>query len=84
MGSDQNLLSLEALKNIYELAATKLKEAKQNLDSTLPISPQKLKTEDSVLIKDHTAGCLIQHMWVTTGGSRLSQIFGSMKISPAY
>ena len=33
MGNDMNILSLEALKNMYEIAATNLKMAREKNDS---------------------------------------------------
>ena len=56
LGNDDNLLSLEALKNIYHLVAENLKKARHR--SPHPTHPQthKIQPEDSVLIKDHTAG----------------------------
>ena len=56
LGNDENLLSLEAFKNIYQLVADNLKKAKQR--SPHPTHPQayKIQPENSVLIKDHTAG----------------------------
>ena len=56
LGNDENLLSLEALKNIYQLEAENLKKARHR--SPHPTHPQthKIQPEDSVLIKDHTAG----------------------------
>ena len=56
LGNDENLLSLEALKNIYQLVADNLKKARQM--SPHPTHPQtyKIQPEVSVLIKDHTAG----------------------------
>ena len=54
LDNDENLLSLEALKNIYQLVAENLKKAQQR--SPHPTHPPSHKTEDSVLIRDHTAG----------------------------
>ena len=39
--SNKNMLSSDALKNIYEMTAVNLKKANERLDSVLPISPQK-------------------------------------------
>ena len=57
LGNDENLLSLEALKNIYQLVAENFKEGQAHR-SPHPTHPQthKIQAEDSVLIKDHTAG----------------------------
>ena len=56
MGNDENLLSLEALKNIYQLVAENLKKARQRSSHLTHPQPHKIQPEDSVLIKDHTAG----------------------------
>ena len=55
LGDNENLLSLEALKNIYQLVAENLKKARVKLGSEEFPQPSKLKPGDSVLIKDHTA-----------------------------
>ena len=57
LGNDDNILSLEALKNIYQLVAENLKKARdrQGLKFQRPFT-QPLKPGDLVLIKDHTAG----------------------------
>ena len=47
LGNDENILSMQALKNIYEMVA-------KITDNINPI-PTKLKEGDLVLIKDHTA-----------------------------
>ena len=56
LGNNDILLSLEALKNIYQLVAENLKKARHR--SPHPTHPQthKIKPEDSVMIKDHTGG----------------------------
>ena len=43
LGNDENKVSLETLKNIYEEVATNLKKARERLDHTLPMSPPTLK-----------------------------------------
>ena len=55
LGDNENLLSLEALKNIYQLVAENLKKVRVKLGSEEFPQPSKLKPGDSVLIKDHTA-----------------------------
>ena len=55
LGNDENLLSLEALKNIYQIVAENLKKARQRSHITHPKS-HKIQPDDSVMIKDHTAG----------------------------
>ena len=51
---DENILSLEALKNIYQLVVTNLKLAHEKRQPNQYIDP-KLKEGDLVLVKDHTA-----------------------------
>ena len=47
---------LEALKNMFEIAATNLKKAHIKRDSITPQLPTELKESDGVLIKNQTAG----------------------------
>ena len=56
LGNDLNLLSLEYLKNIFEIAATNLKKAHSKRDPITPQLPTKLKEDDRVLIKNQAAG----------------------------
>ena len=56
MGSDMNVLSLEALKNIYEIAATNLKMARERNDSPKDHTPIHLQPGDTVLVQNHTKG----------------------------
>ena len=53
LGNDENILSLEALKNIYQLVVTNLKLACEKRQPNLYINP-KFKG-DLVLVKDHMA-----------------------------
>ena len=55
LGDNENLLSLEVLKNIYQLVAENLKKARARLGNTEFPQPSKLRPGDSVMIKDHTA-----------------------------
>ena len=48
IGTDENILSLEALKN---MCGTSSKEKK---DTKAPVPDRKLSEGDSVLLKDHT------------------------------
>ena len=52
LGNDENILSLEALKNIYEIAATNLKYARARYGSKTPIEKH-IKDGDLVLIKNN-------------------------------
>ena len=54
LGNDENILSLEALKNIYQLVVTNLKLAHEKRQPNVHWNP-KLKEGDLVLGKDHTA-----------------------------
>ena len=55
LGSDENILSMQALKNIYEVVVQNLKIAcAKIMDNVNPV-PTKLREGDLVLIKDHTA-----------------------------
>ena len=55
LGNDENILSMQALENIYEIVAQNLKIAwAKVMDYTNPVNT-KLKEGDLVLIKDHTA-----------------------------
>ena len=52
LGNDENILSLEALKNIYELAATNLQNAQKRYGSKVPVE-KKIKDGDLVMIKNN-------------------------------
>ena len=54
LGNDENILSLEALKNMYQFVATNLKYARKKRQPKIYVE-SKLKEGDLVLIKDHTA-----------------------------
>ena len=54
LGNDENILSLEVLKNMYQLVVTNLKLAHEKRQPNLYIDPR-LKEVDLVLVKDHTA-----------------------------
>ena len=58
MGTEENILSLEALQRIYHLVAENLKIAKERLHKNQQAYPTKLKTEDMVMIKTHAEGQL--------------------------
>ena len=55
LGNDENILSMQVLKNIYEVVAQNLKIACTKITDNISVIPTKLKEEDLVLIKDHTA-----------------------------
>ena len=51
-----NVLSLEALKNMYKIVATNLKMARKRKDSPKDHKPIQLKPGDVVLVQNHTKG----------------------------
>ena len=56
MGNDINIISLEALKNMYEIAATNLKMAREKKDTPKDHKPIHLQPGDTVLVQNHTKG----------------------------
>ena len=54
LGTDENILSLEALQQMYYLVAENLRMARERMTKNNQTYPNKLKTEDMVMIKDHT------------------------------
>ena len=56
MGDDKNIISLETMKNIYEVAATNLKLASEKRDPQEQPPPTKLQPGDTVLIQNHNKG----------------------------
>ena len=56
LGNDLNMLSLEALKNMFHLAAENLYKARSHHDSSVPKHlPHHFAVGDTVLVKNHTA-----------------------------
>ena len=56
MGNDINIISLEMMKNLYEIAATNLKLAQEKGDPQEQPPPTKLQPGDTVLIQNHNKG----------------------------
>ena len=56
LGNDINVLSLEAMKNMFEIAATNLKIAREKGDPGNNLLPTKLQPGDIVLVQNHTKG----------------------------
>ena len=56
LGNYLNILLLEAMKNMFEIAATNLKMAIERGDPTINPIPSKLQPGDIVLIQNHTKG----------------------------
>ena len=54
LGNDINILSLEAMKNMFEIAATNLKMAGERGDPKDNPLPSKLQPGDTVLVQNHT------------------------------
>ena len=48
LGNDENILSLETLKNLYELVATNLRFARQRYGNKDPIKESQIKEGDLV------------------------------------
>ena len=53
LGNDTNILSLEAMKNMFEIAATNLKLAQERGDLKDNPLPNKLQLGDTVLVQNH-------------------------------
>ena len=56
LGNDINILCLEAMKNMFEIAATNLKIARGKGDPENNSLPNKLQPGDTVLVQNHTKG----------------------------
>ena len=54
--TDENILSLKGLKNIYQLIASILEQVRKKTDIKAPVLDRKCSEGDSILLKDHTAG----------------------------
>ena len=50
LGNDMNILSLEAMKNMFEIAATNLKIAQERRDPVNNPKPNKLQPGDTILV----------------------------------
>ena len=56
MGNDINIISLETMKNLYEIVATILKIAREKGDPPDQPPPTKLQPGDTVLVQNHKKG----------------------------
>ena len=56
LGNDINILFMEAMKNMFEIAATNLKIVREKDDPENNPLPTKLQPGDTVLVQDHTRG----------------------------
>ena len=54
LGNDLSVLSLEAMKNMFQIAATNLKMAREKGDPVNNPLPTKLQPGDNVLVQNHT------------------------------
>ena len=54
--NDINFLSLEAMKNMFEIAGTNLKIAREKANPKNNSLPTKLQPGDTVLVQNHTKG----------------------------
>ena len=70
LGTDLNVLSLEALKNMFEIADSNVKIAREKGDpENIPL-PTKLQFRDTVLIQNHTKGPFDpKYLWRLLSGS---------------
>ena len=53
LGSDETILSLQAMRNIYKMVAHNLKTARKCLEKEATKFPTKVKTEDLIMLKRH-------------------------------
>ena len=74
LGNDINILSLEAMKNMFEIAATNLKIAKEKGNPENNPLPTKLQPGDTVLFQNHLKDHLTLNMWGTIGWLPLEEI----------
>ena len=56
LGTDENLLSLEAIINMYQLIASNLEQARKKGDTKAPVLNKELSEGDIIMFKDHTTG----------------------------
>ena len=56
LGNDINILNLEAMRNMLEIAATNLKITRERGDPKSNPLPTKLQPGDTVLVQNHTNG----------------------------
>ena len=80
LGNDVNILSLEALKNVYQLVVINLKLGCEKRQRNLYID-LKLKEGDLVLVKDHTAKAF--QPWFMGNYRNVSQKGNQVEIRPA-
>ena len=81
LGNDSNVLSLEAMKNIFEIAATNLKLVRERGDPQDQPLTNKLQPGDTVLVQNHVKGPFDPKF---TGDYRVVSLKGNqVEIQPA-
>ena len=65
LGTDESILSLQAMRNIYNVVAHNLKTARKHLEKEATKFPSKVKMEDLIMMKRHDKKTLNQFMKVT-------------------
>ena len=81
LGNDINIPSLEAMKNIFEIAATNLKITQERGDPKNNLLPNKLQPGDTVLVQNHLKGPFDPKY---TGDFRVVSIKGNqVEVQPA-
>ena len=81
MGNDIKIISLEMMKNLYEIVATNLKLAQEKGDPQEQPPPTKLQPGDAVLIQNHNKGPFDPQF---TGDFRVVSLKGNqVEIQPA-
>ena len=53
LGTDETILSLQAMRNIYKMVVHNLKTARKRLEKEATKFPTKVKTEDLIMLKRH-------------------------------
>ena len=53
LGTDESILSLQAMRNIYKMVAHNLKTAHKRLEKEATKFPTRVKTEDLIMLKRH-------------------------------
>ena len=80
LGNDENILSIQALKNMYQLVAGNLQKARKRMAPANFPQATKLKTEDFLMIKNHTAGPFEP---IYKGNCCMVAIKGKAEVAPA-
>ena len=65
LGNDLNVLCLEAMKNMFEIAATSIRMAREKGDPENNPLPTILQPGDTVLVQNHTKDHLVLNIWET-------------------